>query len=235
MDSWDKHMYQMPHEPLLFSAEKGTLELFEVEDVTAASYANASIQVDAVIGPRLQYLKPGQVIDIIFQNAPDTGNEGGFFGAVHPNHIHGHYFWVLGSGDGAFVPPTPGQEIESKFFSLLNFEDPPLRDNIPVAPNSWAAVRLEASNNGIWLFHCHSETHMVFGMATVFIIGESNELPEIPDDFLRCGAPDASGEKEEEVGNAATENNIPGDGARGFELLCIWSMAIAFSMLAVLV
>jgi hypothetical protein len=180
MDSWDFHKFELPFPPLVFAAqEPGTLGNVEndVHKSIAVALKDKNVILEATVGPRIQHLALGQVIDIIFENAPTEENENGMFSAEHPNHIHGHYFWVLGEGLGSF------SENDA---THLNFIDPPQRDNVLVKPNSWTAVRLEASNPGLWLMHCHTETHANFGMATVLMVGNSDEHPKLPTDFPRC-------------------------------------------------
>jgi laccase len=80
-------------------------------------------------------------------------------------HIHGHSYWVLGTGEGSFDPTT----------TELNFGNPPTRDNAVVKGDSWSAVRLKAVNTGIWFMHCHIETHVTFGMTTNFVVGTEEE------------------------------------------------------------
>ncbi|CAG8839840.1 17586_t:CDS:2, partial [Racocetra persica] len=79
-----------------------------------------------------------EVIDIVVYNN-DEGE--------HPFHLHGHVFWVLGSGP---VDTKPD-------FSKLNIYDPIKRDTATVPPEGWMVIRFEANNPGIWAFHCHIE------------------------------------------------------------------------------
>jgi hypothetical protein len=183
MDSWDFHFaMKSANTPLIFfRTNEDLVQLAEDESrtITVSSYSNNSATFEAKIGPRIQFLETDQLIDIVFQNAATPGNELGDFNAVHPMHLHGHYFWVLAQGDGAFDAEAAN--------SVANFVDPPSRDNIIVHSNKWVLIRLKASNPGIWLFHCHSETHLVFGMSTTLVVGTAEERPTPPIDFPRCG------------------------------------------------
>lgn len=40
---------------------------------------------------------------------------------------------------------------------------------------------------GYWLFHCHIEFHVEVGMATVFKIGEDEDMMPPPPGFPKCG------------------------------------------------
>jgi len=61
----------------------------------------------------------------------------------HPLHLHGHTFWTLDSGTGAFDP------------SRLNLVNPPIRDTENIPPSGWLAIRYAADNPGAWIFHYH--------------------------------------------------------------------------------
>lgn len=185
MDSWDNHFHHQSFRdptPLLFLGDNNDLENFMHEEsraITVAAYSNASLTHSATLGPRLEFLDLGETIDIVFQNAPTSDQDLGLFDAFHPMHIHGHSFWALAVGAGKF-----DREVAT---ATGNFMDPPLRDNIVVPPNSWVLVRLRADNPGLWLMHCHTETHSVFGMMTTLVVGDTANRPSPPEDFPICG------------------------------------------------
>ncbi|KAL1918293.1 uncharacterized protein VTP21DRAFT_2953 [Calcarisporiella thermophila] len=115
-------------------------------------------------------VQEGEVIQVVLQNhAVDAG------GVVlsHPWHLHGHAFWDLGSGPGAY--------ISSNSTSLLNTKDPILRDTTVIysyvkdqssipggKPVGWRVLRFVANNPGLWFSHCHIGLHHLDGMAFVF-------------------------------------------------------------------
>lgn len=55
----------------------------------------------------------------------------------HPIHLHGHKFWVLGSGGGTFSYAT----IADAPADLLNLENPPYRDTTGLPSQGWVAIR----------------------------------------------------------------------------------------------
>lgn len=55
----------------------------------------------------------------------------------HPIHLHGHKFWVLGSGVGSF----PYDAIEDAPEELINLRDPPYRDTTGLPSQGWAVIR----------------------------------------------------------------------------------------------
>merc|ERR1712225_144840 len=49
----------------------------------------------------------------------------------HPMHLHGHKFWVLGSGEG----PFPYSSITDAPQSSINLQNPPYRDTAELPPS----------------------------------------------------------------------------------------------------
>ncbi|OVA13780.1 Multicopper oxidase [Macleaya cordata] len=116
-------------------------------------------------------------VDVILQNANILA-EGQ--SDVHPWHLHGHDFWILGYGEGKFT-----EERDEK---NLNLKNPPLRNTVVIFPYGWTAIRFIANNPGAWAFHCHIEPHLHMGMGVVFVEG-INQIKKmnIPDTALTCG------------------------------------------------
>ena len=83
----------------------------------------------------------------------------------HPMHLHGHSFWVIDSGVGAW----DGSTIKAK-----NTSNPVRRDTILIEPwkvlennttlPGYAVIGYEANNPGVWPFHCHIAWHVGGGM-----------------------------------------------------------------------
>ncbi|KAF4996202.1 hypothetical protein FDECE_12543 [Fusarium decemcellulare] len=92
----------------------------------------------------------------------------------HPMHLHGHKFWVLGSGNGSF-PYSSATEAPK---SLINLQDPPYRDTTGLPSEGWAVIRYVTDNPGAWMFHCHLQWHAVVGMAVVLVEG-GDQLPAL--------------------------------------------------------
>ncbi|KAM5584825.1 L-ascorbate oxidase-like [Rosa sericea] len=114
-------------------------------------------------------------VDVILQNANALSEN---VSEIHPWHLHGHDFWVLGYGDGKFDP----KRDERKF----NLKNPPLRNTAVIFPYGWTALRFMADNPGVWAFHCHIEPHLHMGMGVVFAEGVQH-VNNIPNQALACG------------------------------------------------
>ncbi|KAL3518008.1 hypothetical protein ACH5RR_020597 [Cinchona calisaya] len=127
-------------------------------------------------GTKLYKLKFGSNVQIVLQ---DTGI---FSTEDHPIHLHGYHFFVVGQGFGNFNPQTD----TAKF----NLVDPPVRNTIDVPVGGWAVIRFVADNPGVWLFHCHIDSHLMWGLAMSFIVengeGELQTIEPPPADLPRC-------------------------------------------------
>ncbi|KAJ8426499.1 hypothetical protein Cgig2_009679 [Carnegiea gigantea] len=124
-------------------------------------------------GSGVYRFEPNTTVDIILQNAKALGN----VSEIHPWHLHGHGFWVLGYGEGRF---TKGDEAK------FNLKNPPLRNTAVIFPYGWTALRFVANNPGAWAFHCHIEPHLHMGMGVVFAIAVE-QVKGIPGSALSCG------------------------------------------------
>ncbi|XP_030454795.1 L-ascorbate oxidase-like [Syzygium oleosum] len=146
---------------------------------------------NSTVGSRVYRLQLNSTVDVVLQNANAMQEN---VSEIHPWHLHGHDFWVLGYGKGRFA----AAEAERHF----NLEDPPLRNTAVVYPYGWTAVRFAADNPGVWVFHCHVEAHLHMGMGVVFAEG-MDRVRGIPRAAIACGltAKMKTAAKEEEDGN----------------------------------
>jgi L-ascorbate oxidase len=55
----------------------------------------------------------------------------------HPMHLHGHKFWVLGSGEG----PFPYKSVTDAPQPLINLQNPPYCDTAELPPSGWIVIR----------------------------------------------------------------------------------------------
>ena len=106
-----------------------------------------------------------KVVDLVIENF-DEGN--------HPMHLHGHKFWVLAQGHGAF----PGYEAfgwnpEGKGVlegSPKGKMDNLIRRDVATAEGfGWLVLRFVADNPGIWALHCHMAWHSEAGLVMQFL------------------------------------------------------------------
>jgi FtsP/CotA-like multicopper oxidase with cupredoxin domain len=71
---------------------------------------------------------------------------------------------------------------ETKHKGSQNLEAPLVKDLVPVWRRSWVVLRFKADNPGTWMFHCHSEHHLVLGQMMAFNIKPA-EQPPLPVDI----------------------------------------------------
>ncbi|KAG2667579.1 hypothetical protein I3760_15G122400 [Carya illinoinensis] len=127
-------------------------------------------------GTRLLILPYGTKIEIVLQGTGFLNVEN------HPIHVHGHNFFIVGSGFGNFDAIK-----DTKNYNLVN---PPERNTVAVPAGGWAAIRFNADNPGVWFIHCHLEEHTSWGLAMAFIVKngpeQSQSLLPPPEDLPSC-------------------------------------------------
>jgi FtsP/CotA-like multicopper oxidase with cupredoxin domain len=129
-----------------------------------------------------------KVVDLVIENF-DEGN--------HPMHLHGHKFWVLAQGHGAFPGyehfgwkaggkgMLDGMDMRTKVDNLMR------RDVATAEGFGWLVLRFVADNPGIWALHCHMAWHSEAGLVMQFLSRvdelESWKIPEANQKL--CDAP----------------------------------------------
>ncbi|KAJ0045172.1 hypothetical protein Pint_06505 [Pistacia integerrima] len=94
-------------------------------------------------------------------------------------------FHMVGAGGGNFDFDKDPQSY--------NLVDPPFVNTATLPKDGWIAVRFKALNPGVWLWHCHLDRHLSWGMNTVIIVQngatpETSILPP-PPHMPSCDAP----------------------------------------------
>ncbi|KAL4320448.1 hypothetical protein AHAS_Ahas14G0011500 [Arachis hypogaea] len=136
---------------------------------------NPPVNANATTGNGVYVFRLKEVVDVILQNANQLTGKGS---EIHPWHLHGHDFWVLGYGEGKFKTG----EDEKRF----NLTHAPLRNTAVIFPYGWTALRFKADNPGVWAFHCHIEPHLHMGMGVIFAEA-LHKVRNIPSQALACG------------------------------------------------
>ncbi|KAL1948428.1 hypothetical protein VTO73DRAFT_12503 [Trametes versicolor] len=83
------------------------------------------------------------VVEFIIDNLDDGD---------HPFHLHGHKFWIVGTGAGRYQ------------HQALDNKAPMLRDTLVIPAYTYTILRFVADNPGFWAFHCHIQWHMAAGL-----------------------------------------------------------------------
>ncbi|KAI0573426.1 SufI multicopper oxidase [Pyrenophora tritici-repentis] len=76
----------------------------------------------------------------------------------HPIHLHGHDFFVVAQGSGAYTDDV-----------VLNLDNPSRRDTAMLPASGFMVMAFQADNPGAWLMHCHIGWHTSEGFAMQFI------------------------------------------------------------------
>ncbi|KAK8102589.1 hypothetical protein PG984_015735 [Apiospora sp. TS-2023a] len=111
--------------------------------------------------------------NVVFLDAADQWvywviQDVGLVNAYHPLHLHGHDFYVLAQGCGAFVPGVVG----------LNTKNPPRRDTVTLYGNGYTVIAFKTDSPGSWLLHCHIAWHASQGLA-MQIVERASEIPSL--------------------------------------------------------
>lgn len=74
----------------------------------------------------------------------------------HPIHLHGHDFFIISQGTGAWNGSS-------------RTENPPRRDTAMLPSNGHLVIAFQTDNPGAWLMHCHIGWHTTEGFALQFL------------------------------------------------------------------
>ena len=93
-------------------------------------------------GTKVKVLEYNETVEIVFQGTNVLDNS-----EAHPMHLHGHSFYVIGTGIGNF-----DEETDPKGYNLV---DPPLVNTVEVPQEGWPTIRFMANNPGMFFtFSC---------------------------------------------------------------------------------
>ena len=101
----------------------------------------ASYSLTSHRGAKTLKLKYNETVQLVLQDLNSQTLED------HPFHLHGHNFYVMGTGPGNFNATT-----DEKNFNLVN---PPLRNTVTLPYAGWVAIRFIANNPGESAIHKH--------------------------------------------------------------------------------
>ncbi|RFU24096.1 hypothetical protein B7463_g12243, partial [Scytalidium lignicola] len=122
----------------------------------------------------------GEVLEIVIQN---TGADSGELD-VHPFHAHGAHYWDLGSGNGTYEANANEEKIHAGHHRPIKRDTTMLYRYGTSTGNrtaeGWRAWRLKVTEPGVWMIHCHVLQHMLMGMQTVWVMGNSQQVLRLP-------------------------------------------------------
>ncbi|XP_071741104.1 laccase-13-like [Rutidosis leptorrhynchoides] len=109
-----------------------------------------------VPGTKLYKLKFNSQVQIVLHDTAIVSTED------HPVHLHGYHFYIVGQGFGNFDRVT-----DTATFNLV---DPPRRNTVNVPVGGWSVIRFVADNPGVWLMHCHIDSHLTWGFGMSLLV-----------------------------------------------------------------
>ncbi|EOA22211.1 hypothetical protein CARUB_v10002796mg, partial [Capsella rubella] len=124
----------------------------------------------------VKVIRFNSTVEIVLQNTGIITTES------HPMHLHGFNFYVLGYGFGNYDHVRDARK--------LNLFNPQMHNTVGVPPAGWVVIRFIADNPGVWMFHCHMDAHLPYGIIMAFIVqnGPTPEtsLPSPPSNLPQC-------------------------------------------------
>ncbi|KAI8456729.1 L-ascorbate oxidase [Phakopsora pachyrhizi] len=132
-------------------------------------------------------IKLNEIVDIVYINVASTTG----VTEAHPWHIHGKKPFIVAKGTGNFSEEALKKAEEMNKHPIRRDTEVLfpgkgaafLNQTVPTGTETyWFVMRLKANEAGAMLAHCHTQSHMLMGMAVVFLIGIEN-LPVLPSDI----------------------------------------------------
>ncbi|KAK1398677.1 hypothetical protein POM88_008540 [Heracleum sosnowskyi] len=74
-------------------------------------------------------------------------------------------------------------KIDGTDTAKFNLNDRLQRNTIDVPVGGWAVIRVVADNPGVWLFHCHIDTHLTWSLGMAFEV--ENGVGELQQSHLQ--------------------------------------------------
>jgi len=160
-------------------------------------YGSAASAVSTpVTGQYLVEINRGDVVEVVIQNLKNNDSNGDLYlkkaapallagrggNEQHAFHLHGHHFWVVGTGNTTFNTSSR---------QTYNLKNPIYRDVYTVPKGGWATIRFVADNPGVWQLHCHIPIHLYMGQEILFaeaIEGISDPPTNLPVCPANCQA-----------------------------------------------
>jgi len=154
------------------------VDLYEHDESGLPNYAVAVANGGMDNRTRAFPAKLGEVLEIVIQNSGATN--GGL--DVHPFHAHGGHVYDIGAGNGTYDAGANEQRlrgtspVKRDTTMLYRYE----MTTTPGAHGGWRAWRLRVTEPGVWMIHCHTLQHMIMGMQTVWVIGDTADILKLP-------------------------------------------------------
>ncbi|RWA06348.1 hypothetical protein EKO27_g8748 [Xylaria grammica] len=182
-DANDPRMHTTPSKPYLVA-------LYLNETSYLPNYS-AAVMSDGLDPKTKTYpAKLGEVLEIVLQNIGARTYDGSAGGGLdtHPWHMHGRHYYDIGAGEGAYDPAVAEEKlkgttpVQRDTTMLYRYNATTGVDEV----RAWRAWRVRVEDAGVWMAHCHILQHMIQGMQTPFVFGDT-------EDIVTVGIPEVKG------------------------------------------
>lgn len=160
----------------------------------------------------LKYEKGQTVRFLLVAGDPQNIND-----PPHSFHLHGHKMKLLAEGQATTDPTTGiaidpslaldytivdskyvqfgwnyfvtvNANFQPDFYQNLKFlENGVSKDTWLVSSGAWKLVEVKLDNPGLFLFHCHMDSHQLEGQQVLIQVGDKIPMPRPKDNFPTCG------------------------------------------------
>ena len=86
------------------------------------------------------------------------------------------------------MTPNFVKSLDEQGLLKRNFDRPPIKDTVALSTGGYGIFRFIADNPGIWMLHCHTESHSDSGMMLMIKVGAEKDLPKKPKNWPTCGS-----------------------------------------------
>ncbi|KAK3349594.1 laccase-like protein [Lasiosphaeria hispida] len=125
----------------------------------------------------------GEVLEIVLQNTGATAGQPGSV-ETHPFHAHSKHYYDIGSGKGKYDADANNAKLEQLGYRPVKRDTTMLfryADEVNAGEAAgWRAWRIRITSPGVWMIHCHILAHMMAGMQSVWVIGNADQIRDIP-------------------------------------------------------
>ncbi|KAK8727887.1 hypothetical protein OTU49_009504, partial [Cherax quadricarinatus] len=107
----------------------------------------------------------------------------------HPFHLHGYNFHVVAMQRlGSLTTLEEVRALDDAGLITRKLENAVKKDTVTVPEGGYTIIRFTADNPGWWAMHCHLVFHSEMGMIGALHVGETSDLPPVPEGFPTCGS-----------------------------------------------
>ncbi|AEO64435.1 uncharacterized protein THITE_48594 [Thermothielavioides terrestris NRRL 8126] len=128
--------------------------------------------------------KLNEVLEIVIQNTGSQYPEESGIVESHPFHAHGQHYYDIGSGPGKYDADANNAKLARLGYKPVKRDTTMLfryqGQVAPGEPAGWRAWRMRMTHPGVWMVHCHILAHMIMGMQANFVVGNADQIIQIP-------------------------------------------------------